>query len=65
MVLVGIVKKYNKKFGTIVSDDKKIDFEKTDISLNQDIEVGDTVEFRVEVKPYNVLIARNISKVNN
>ena len=63
MVLIGIVKKYNDKFGTIISDDKKIDFEKEDISNDQEIAVGDTVEFRLEVKPYNVLIARNINKV--
>lgn len=66
MKMIGIVKSYNGKFGIIVTQDNYVvDFNKDDISFNQNIEVGSYVEFRVEIKPGGILIARNISSISN
>lgn len=63
MMLKGKVVMFNGKFGVIIAGEDSIDFEYTDISLNQEIKVGDTVEFRVEENDYGIMIARNINKV--
>lgn len=64
MKLIGKVIKFDGIFGVIESDDKNIEFEYRDISYEQDINVGDTVEFRLEEKDYDVLLARNVNKIN-
>lgn len=63
MVLKGKVVEYNGKFGLIVSGEDTVDFERNDISLEQQIKIGDTVEFRVEKNDYGIMIARNINKI--
>lgn len=60
MKLKGKVEEYNGKFGTIVTQDGVVDFDVDDISFNQDINVGDIVEFRLETRIHNIKIARNI-----
>lgn len=63
MKTIGIINFYNGKYGTIINNDGIIDFECKDISLNQKIKIGDTVEFRVEIKFPNIKLARNINKI--
>lgn len=60
MKLKGKVEEYNGKFGTIVTQDGIVDFDVDDISFNQNINVGDIVEFRLETRIPNIKIARNI-----
>ena len=45
---VGIITKYNGKYGTIKTEDIEVDFEAKDISLGIDLKEGDKVIFRVE-----------------
>lgn len=66
MKLIGLIKKFNGKYGTIITKNNKIiDFDAKDISFNQNIETGDIVEFRLENKGYNIYIARNIQVIKN
>lgn len=60
MKLKGKVEEYNGKFGMIVTQDGVVDFDVDDISFNQNINVGDIVEFRLETRIPNIKIARNI-----
>ena len=60
---IGYVKEFNGRYGIIESNDLIIDFDKKDISLNQELKVGDKVEFRIEEKKGPLLIARNVSKL--
>jgi len=63
MKLKGKISTYNGEYGTIITSSRGIiDFEKKDISLNQTLNVGDIVEFRVENRFPNIKIARNITK---
>ncbi len=64
MKSVGYIKEYNGRYGIIESEDLVIDFDKKDISLNQELKVGDKVEFRIEEKKGPLLIARNINKLS-
>lgn len=66
MKLIGKINKYNGKYGTIITQDNEfIDFDFKDISFNQNVNVGDIVEFRLEVKFPNIKIARNISVISD
>ena len=66
MKLIGKVTKYNGKFGTIVTqDDDIVDFDFDDISFNQNINIDDVVEFRLETRIPNIKIARNIRLVSD
>ena len=65
MIKVGIVKKYNDKYGFIESGHKIVDFSKNDISTNKKIKINDLVEFRLEEKFPNILFARNIRVIND
>lgn len=65
MKIIGKIIHYNGKYGTIVTEKDEIDFSKKDISLNQEVSVGDLVEFRLENKSSNIKIARNINKLKN
>lgn len=61
MKLIGKINTYNGKYGTILTQDNElIDFDFKDISFNQNINISDVVEFRLEVKLSNIKIARNI-----
>lgn len=65
MKLLGKITKYNGKFGTIkLANNEEIDFEYKDISFNQNININDIVEFRLEIKFPNIKIARNINVIN-
>ncbi len=62
MKLIGKINTYNGKYGTILTQDNElVDFDVKDISFNQNIKIGDIVEFRLEVKLSNIKIARNIN----
>ena len=61
---IGKINFYNGKYGTIVTETEVVDFSKKDISFNQEISVGDTVEFRLENKFPDIKIARNINKIS-
>ena len=64
MKLIGIVKNYNGKYGTIVTQDKeKIDFINKDVSFEQEINERDLVEFRIENKTGGLKLARNVNKL--
>ncbi len=63
MKKTGQIITYNGKYGTIISENKVIDFCKKDISFNQNLTVGDVVEFRIEYKENNILIAKNVNKM--
>lgn len=64
MKLTGKIKKYNGKYGTIITQDNEfVDFDFKDISFNQNVNVGDIVEFRLEEKFPNIKIARNINVI--
>ena len=66
MKLIGKINKYNGKYGTIITQDNEfIDFDFKDISFNQNVNVGDIVEFRLEVKFPKIKIARNISVISD
>ena len=65
MIKIGIVKKYNGKYGIIEANQKIVDFSKNDISNNQEINVNDIVEFRIEERFPNILLARNIRVLND
>lgn len=66
MKMVGKIKTYNGKYGVIISQDgQEIDFEVNDVSLEQSINVGSIVEFRVEIRFPNIRIARNINVLPN
>ena len=65
MIKIGVVRKYNDKYGIIESEQKIIDFSKKDISNNEIIKVNDLVEFRLEEKFPNILFARNIRVIND
>lgn len=60
MKAFGIIKSYNGRFGIIVSDIGIVDFAKEDISFEQELLIGDVVEFRVEQRFPNIKLARNI-----
>ena len=60
MKLVGVVESYNGEFGIIKSELGFVDFENKDISFKKDLNVGDVVEFRVEKRFPNIMLARNI-----
>ena len=62
MKVIGIIETYNGKYGTIDSREGIVDFEANDISLNQEVNIGDRVEFRIEEKYPDIKIARNITK---
>lgn len=62
-MIVGIVKEYNGKFGYIQTNSDMVDFNKKDISNNEELKVGDKVLFRLEQRYPNVLIAKNICKI--
>lgn len=60
MKKIGVVIKYNGNYGIIRDlDNKIIDFSKKDL-FTKDIEVGNIVEFREEIKDLDLRIARNI-----
>ena len=61
--MIGIIDEFNGEFGYILCNDELIEFSKDDISNDQELNVGDTVEFRLEVKFYDIKIARHINKV--
>lgn len=65
MKIVGVVKNYNGNYGEIKSELGIIDFEKKDISHNQEIKENDIVEFRLEEKVGNIKLARNIVVLKN
>lgn len=58
---VGIITKYNGKYGTIKTEDIEVDFEAKDISLGIDLKEGDKVIFRVEQRIPSIYLARNIT----
>lgn len=64
MKLIGIIDSYNGKYGLIKVNNELIDFESKDISLNQEINKNDKVEFRLEIKFPDIKIARNINKIS-
>ncbi len=66
MKLIGKIDTYNGRYGTIVTQDNQVvDFDYKDISFDQNINIGDIVEFRLEVKSFHVKIARNINLLSN
>ena len=66
MKLIGIINSYNGKYGTIVTKNNEIiDFNTNDISFNQNIKIGDMVEFRLETRFPDIKIARNITVIPN
>ena len=66
MKVIGKINEYNGKYGTIMTQDNEfIDFDFEDISFNQNVNVGDIVEFRLEVKFPNIKIARNINVISD
>lgn len=66
MKLIGKINTYNGRYGTIITqDDECVDFDFKDISFNQNVNVGDIVEFRLEVKFSNIKIARNINVISD
>ena len=60
----GYIKDYNGRYGIIESDDLVIDFDKKDILVNQELKVGDKVEFKVVEKKGPLLVACNINKLS-
>lgn len=58
---IGIITKYNGKYGTIKTEDIEVDFEAKDISLGIDLKEGDKVIFRVEKRIPSIYLARNIT----
>lgn len=66
MKLIGKINKYNGKYGEIITKDNDIvDFNFEDFSFNQNINIGDIVEFRLEMKFPNIKIARNINVLSD
>lgn len=66
MKLIGKINEYNGKYGTIITQaDEFVDFDFKDISFNQNVNVGDIVEFRLEVRFPNIKIARNITVISD
>lgn len=67
MKKIGIVTKYDGKFGLIKNEEQIIEFLRKDISFDQEIFVGDVVEFRLEEKSDDLKLARhvNVIKRNN
>lgn len=65
MKVIGVVKNYNGSYGEIKSELGIIEFDKKDISSNQELKIEDMVEFRVEEKTGNIKLARNISIIKN
>lgn len=66
MKLIGKINEYNGKYGTIMTQDKEfIDFDFKDISFNKNVNIGDIVEFRLEVKFPNIKLARNINVISD
>lgn len=65
MKLIGKVNEYNGKYGTIITNNNDVvDFSNKDISFNQRIDIGDEVEFRLEIKVPDIKIARNVNVIN-
>lgn len=64
MKLIGKVKEYNGKFGTIISNNETIDFDKKDLSFNNEVKTDDEVEFRLETRIPDIKLARNIKVIN-
>ncbi len=56
----GVINEFNGRYGTINMNNEIVDFSAKDISNNEKVQVGDLVEFRLEVKFPNIKIARNI-----
>ncbi len=66
MKLIGKINEYNGKYGTIITQDNEfVDFDFKDVSFNQNVSIGDIVEFRLEVKFPNIKIARNINVISD
>lgn len=66
MKLIGKINKYNGKYGEIITKDNDIvDFNFEDFSFNHNINIGDIVEFRLEMKFPNIKIARNINVLSD
>ena len=61
---IGKIKFFNKRFGLIKNEKNVYDFERKDISLDQKLEEGDEVIFRVEEKTPELKLARNITKTS-
>lgn len=58
---VGKVVSYDGRFGTIADEQKNLlDFERKNISLDEVVKSGDAVEYRKEMRPEGVLLARNV-----
>jgi len=60
MKMVGVIESYNGEFGIIKSELGFVDFEKKDISFLKELKVGDVVEFRIEKRFPDIMLARNI-----
>ena len=66
MKLIGKINEYNGKYGTIITQNNEfVDFDFKDVSFNQNVSIGDTVEFRLETKFPNIKIARNINVISD
>ncbi len=60
MKKLGIVTNYNGCYGLIKTEEEIVDFAIEDLSFNEEISIGDLVEFRIETKLSNLKLARNI-----
>lgn len=60
MKKLGIVTSYNGHYGLITTEEEIVDFDTLDLSFNEEISIGDLVEFRMETKLPNLKLARNI-----
>lgn len=60
MKKLGIVTNYNGRYGLITTEEEIVDFDTLDLSFNEEISIGDLVEFRMETKLPNLKLARNI-----
>ena len=66
MKLIGKINEYNGKYGTIITQNNEfVDFDFKDVSFNQNVSIGDIVEFRLETKFPNIKIARNINVISD
>lgn len=65
MKRIGIIKEFNNTYGIIKTEDNIVDFDIKDFSCNEEIKIGDIVEFREEVKAPYLSVARNIKKIEN
>lgn len=60
MKKLGIITNYNGRYGLIKTESEIVDFAIEDLSFNEDVSIGDLVEFRMETKLPNLNLARNI-----